>query len=364
MGSNMDESPHIDALDIEQSVRELVSLLKSPRFVQTMTDMIAPHMEAGSPGWDALNTSGQFKLDQDAAEILHFLDPPAAVQAAIVKSTIHTPDTNYHLQLFPVHNDLESYFPQTVAAIFPLESLPAWLGPSVQVTRSHGVKIPIVHTDSGWTLRGACEADGAELLMEWVVRPTELDLTFLGLPSQAKIDLELGMQVTWKIKSPDVGSELPACIAGSIIGIGAGLATAYATGYNPLLLTSGGAAVGDLTAQVLHQRSAEPTAALTTWADATLNATDLDAATPSDGLTEFPRNWQHAHDDRWHPDDLKQQAKAAIAPIVERYRKGPIVERTGDHNASPAETAGAGVRKRSVAPAQRLPLDDRASGQP
>lgn len=307
--------------------------MRSSGFMQAMTDLIAPHMEPGSPGRIAVDKTGLFNVNQIAAEIpmhLFGLSGKYGVQVNIVKPDIYPHTGNYYLQLFPVHDEIGFNLPQTLRGVLPENCLPAWCGLSAQIIRNHGFNVPIVHTDAGWRALGPDDADGAEYLEEWVIRPTELDLKYPGTPIQATLGLELGVHFKWAMSNPNAKWAFAASSAGNVAGVGAGMAAALAGGGNAMLLMHGGAMLGQMAAHGLQCGSAalRPDKVVT-WAGATFSAADVNAATPPSGIgriTEYPRIWWHGHDGCWDPRNLHRQAEAAVAPIVEGQRQARAIE--------------------------------------
>jgi non-LEE-encoded effector NleA len=172
----------IDACDTAPSIQSLWAAIRSKGFMQAMTDRVAPHMEPGSLGRLAVDKTGLFNVTQLAVEIpaLSYFGVSLkyGVQMNIVKPDIYPHDSNYYLQLFPVHDEIGFNLPQFLHAWLPKDFLPAWCGLSAQVICNHGFNIPIIHTDTGWRL-GGMESDvenGIEYMAEWVIRPAELTL--------------------------------------------------------------------------------------------------------------------------------------------------------------------------------------------
>lgn len=311
--------------EVAPPVEGLLAAIRTAGFMQAMTDRIAPHMEPGSAARIAVDKTGLFNVNQLALEIpMHLwgLSGKYGVQVNIVKPDIfpvadRLPRTEYYLQLFPAHDEIGFNLPQTLSYLLPKDCLPEWCGLSAQIIRNHGLNIPIIHTDAGWKLGGFGDEYTIDLLLEWVIRPAELDLKYLGTPLQATIGLELGMHFKWKINNPKATLAFAASTVGNTIGMVAGIAAAGAGGGNPMLLMHAGAMLGQLSVHGLQCWSNVLCPdEVVTWAGATFSAADLNQAAPPGGLgrlTNYPRIWGHAHDGCWRPEEIRQQAEAAIA---------------------------------------------------
>ena len=323
-----DRLPEPFSPNMPLSLYHLYTVLRSLRCVQAICDWVAPHMEPGSVGRTAVDRTGLFNVNQYAVEIpmdLPGLSTKYGMQVNIVKPNISPNTSNYYLQIFPAHDEigfnLEKMF--NPAGIDKL--LPDWCGVSAQIIRNHGFNIPIVNKDGNWQLD---LSDELEYLEEWVIRPAELDLKYLGTPAQSTIGLELGMHFKWNVNNPNAKWAFALSTVANIIGASVGAVTVGAVGGNPMLLVHGASMIGQLTAHGMQCRSATlcPDTVLT-WAGATFSPGDLNLATSSMGrVTEYPRIWFHVYDGCWKFRDLRRQAEAAVAPIIERNRQDQAIE--------------------------------------
>jgi non-LEE-encoded effector NleA len=331
----------LDACDTAPSIQSLWAAIRAKGFMQAMTDRVAPHMEPGSPGRLAVDKTGLFNVTQLAVEIpaLSYFGVSLkyGMQMNIVKPDIYPHDSNYYLQLFPIHDEIGFNLPQFLHAWLPKDFLPAWCGLSAQVICNHGFNIPIVHTDTGWTLGGV--ESGAEYLEEWVIRPTELDLKYLGTPVQATVGLELGMHFKWALNNPLWGQACMQNLAGNILGCGFGLGLASSNLIPGSVPSLGDTLVWPQIGAMLGQFAVHGVQCLNpalrpdevlSWAGATFGAADVNQVLPPGDygrVTNYPRIWfKPIKDGCWRPNDLKKQAEAAVAPIVDRASRDKAIE--------------------------------------
>jgi non-LEE-encoded effector NleA len=309
--------------------------------MQALNELIAPYMAPGSLGKLAIDKTGLFNVSQLALEIpsdILGISGKYGVQINIVKPDMYPLDSNYYLQIFPIHDEFGFNLPQLLSACLPDGLLPAWCGFSAQIIRNHGVEIPLVHHDYGWRI-----GRDVKYLEEWVIRPTELDLKYLGTPAQATVGLEVGMQLKWDLHNPYCRYAILSNAVTNVIGMGAGLGVSALTGGNTMLWAHGGAMIGQLTGHGLQYWSNDLCPdEIVTWAGVTLGALDVNQPLikPEDAGrgTNYMRGWYHFRDSCLRPNDLKEQAEKAVAPIIANARRNhaiDLAERGGDDAAEP-----------------------------
>jgi non-LEE-encoded effector NleA len=330
----------LDALDTQPSIQSLWAAIRSKGFMQAMTDRVAPYMEPGSAGRLAVDQTGLFNVTQLAVEIpaLSYFGVSLkyGVQMNIVKPDIYPHDSNYYLQLFPIHDEIGFNLPQFLHAWLPKDFLPAWCGLSAQVICNQGFEIPIIHTETGWTLGGV--KSGAKYMAEWVVRPLELDLKIPKTPVQTTVGLEIGWQILWAMDNPLWAQACMQNLAGNILGCGFGFGLASSGLIPASAATLGDALVWPQIGAMLGQFAVHGVQCLNpalrpdevrSWTGLTIGAVDVNQVLPPGDYgrsTNYIRGWYHTGDDRWTPNALKRQAEAAIAPIVDRVRRNQAIE--------------------------------------
>jgi non-LEE-encoded effector NleA len=339
----IDIPPDIDAVDAihtQPSLQSLWAAIRSKGFMQAMTDRVAPHMEPGSLGRRAVDQTGLFNVTQLAVEIpaLSYLGVSLkyGVQMNIVKPDIYPHDSNYYLQLFPIHDEIGFNLPQFLHAWLPKDFLPAWCGLSAQVVCNQGFEIPIIRTETGWTLGGIKK--GAKYMAEWVIRPAELDLKILGTPVQATVALEVGWQVKWAMENPLWAQACMQNLAGNILGCGVGFGFASSSLIPASVIGLGDALVWPQIGAMLGQFAVHGVQCLNpalrpdeilSWAGTTFGAADVNQVLPPGDYgrgTNYLRGWHHFHDGYLQPNELRRQAEAAIAPIIDRARRNQAIE--------------------------------------
>jgi non-LEE-encoded effector NleA len=323
--------------EITPSAKGLLAAIRSNGFMRAMDDLVAPHLEPGSPGRNALDKFGLFNVNQVATVIPTpwGMSHKFGIQANIVKPDIHPHTGNYYLQLFPVHNEIGFNLLETFAASSLKDYLPEWCGFGTQFIFNHGVELPIVHTEEGWKLQGP--GNGAMYVEELVFRPLESALRYGG-PVQATLAPEFGTHLKWTLDNPNAKWALATTFASSAIGAATGFAAAWAGAGDPLLLTHIGAMLGQLTAHgVQCWSNALCPDKVVTWAGATFSAADVNTA----HFMEYPRIWWHGHEGEWHLRDLKPQSERILAQFFERQRQNRAIEMAEmgiDNIADPVET--------------------------
>jgi non-LEE-encoded effector NleA len=339
----IDIPPEILAADTAPSIKGLLTAIRTQGFMQAINELIAPYMTPGSPGKLAIDKTGLFNVSQLAMEIpsdIWGISGKYGAQINIVKPDMYPLDSNYYLQIFPIHNELGFNLPQVLSACLPDGLLPEWCGLSAQAICNHGVEIPLVHHDYGWRM-----GRNAKYLEEWVFRPLELDLKYLGLtqtltPVQATVGLEFGTHVKWDLHNPYCRYAILSNAVTNVIGMGAGLGVSALTGGNAMLWAHGGAMIGQLTGHGLQYWSNDLCPdEIVTWAGATLGSFDINKPFEDVGrVTNYARIWGHVYNDGWRPNDLKEQAEKAVAPIIANARRNhaiDLAERGGDDAAEP-----------------------------
>jgi non-LEE-encoded effector NleA len=314
-----------DIADIDTTlpIQGLMAALRMPGFRETMAARISPVLEQGSRSRRLLDRFGHFTVFQFALEIP--LGPRGVsgkygVQVNIVKPELRPGNSDFCLQLFPVHDELGFDLPKALGSVIPRNCLPDWCGLSAQIVRNHGFNIPIRRGEggAGWAVGGA--DSGAEYLEEWVIRPTELDLKYPGTPMQGTIGLELGMHFKWALSNPACKWAFLTNATANALGGAIGAGAALTSGAFPSLSIQGGAMAAQLVAHGLQywSNALAPDQVLT-WAGATLGPADVNQALPpgADGrITVYPRLWGHVYDGCWRSGDLKQLADKAVSHAV------------------------------------------------
>lgn len=315
--------------------------------MQAMTDLVAPHLKPGSAGRKALDQFGLFNVNQVA-----ILIPPHkfGVQVNIVKPDIHPHTGNYYLQVFPIHNELGFNLLDTFIASRLQEYLPDWCGLGAQIIFNHGVEFPIVHTGQGWKLLGPNDPDGATLTEELVCRPSELALQYLaatypGVPVQATFGLEVGIHFKWALSNPNAKWAFASTCAGNAIGAAAGLTAAWIGGGDPVLMTHGGAMVGQVVTHGLQCWSdALCPDKIAAWAGTTLSAADVNAK----HFMEYPRLYWHGREGCVDPRNLKQTLKQQTEDAISKYFKSRQRSNAIDAAEKGISMAGMGIDPTTV----------------
>ncbi|MGI4813306.1 MAG: hypothetical protein ACRYG5_18435 [Janthinobacterium lividum] len=281
--------------------------------IEQLDRAAAPLLRGGCAIRRGVDQFGLFTVNQAAIEFplgIPGLVGKYGMQMNLVRPRLPGSESNYFLQLFPVHDELGFDYLKMLG----IDSSDVPLGCGGQLVRNHGIEIqlnpPTADGPSGAAKRTHYYVE------ELLIRPAELDPKYRIDAVQGTLGSEFGCHLKWKLDNPNLNWAVVSNFAGNAVGGWLGYLAAATAGLSNLAIPAAhaGAILGALCTHYGQLRfpSLKPDVVLS-WAGATYGPADVNQPFMGIGRgTFYPRVWWHAADGQFFPNQAQRNEALAM----------------------------------------------------